>query len=265
VVEVLQRHDDDRQQLVDLNTRERPLEGRHPVPVLLLLDEFARLGHAETLAKAFAFVAGYGLRLLPVLQSPAQLRAEYGPDLAEEIIANCGAEIAFAPKELKVAQDLSERLGAYTYKARSQSTPTLFSKGNRTTSESGQRRLLKLPQELIQLPQDRLIVLRAGVPPIRGRKIAYYRERAFTRRVLPPPAVAARPVPAPTALLSAAPPSAAAPKDPFDLTLDLAMPVLAAEGVAPLPAAGASPAEVEAWVDRFIDLSANPREAPHGR
>ena len=38
-------------------------------------------------------------RLLPVLQSPAQLRAEYGQDLAEEIIANCGVEIAFAPKE----------------------------------------------------------------------------------------------------------------------------------------------------------------------
>jgi len=254
------------QQLVDLNTRERPRDGRHPVPVLLLLDEFARLGHAEVLAKAFAFVAGYGLRLLPVLQSPAQLRAEYGPDLAEEIIANCGAEIAFAPKELKVAQDLSERLGAYTYKARSQSAPTLLGKGHRTTSESDQRRLLNLPQELIQMPQDQLIVLRAGLPPIRGRKIAYYRERAFTRRVLAPPRVAARPPAAPTTLSSSATPPAAGPTDPFILALDLALPALAAEGMAPLPAHGAAPADVEAWVDRFIDLSANPREAAvHGR
>lgn len=253
------------QQLVELSVRERPQGDRHPIPVLLLLDEFARLGHAEVLAKAFAFVAGYGLRLLPVLQSPAQLRAEYGPDLAEEIMANCGAEIAFAPKELNVARDLSERLGAYTYKARSQSAPTLLSKGARTTSESDQRRLLNLPQELIQMSPDQLIVLRAGLPPIRGRKIVYYRERVFTRRVQAPPVVAARAVPAPTILPSVDAPAADAP-EPFDLTLDLAMPTLAAEGLTPLPPHGASPTEVEAWVDRFIDLSANPREAkPHGR
>ncbi|HUO22610.1 MAG TPA: TraM recognition domain-containing protein [Caulobacteraceae bacterium] len=59
----------------------------------------------------------------------AQLRAEYGADLAEEIMANCGIEIAFAPKELKVAQDLSERLGTWTYAGRSKSRPALFSSG----------------------------------------------------------------------------------------------------------------------------------------
>lgn len=232
------------QQLVDLNCRERPAGGRHPIPVLLLLDEFARLGHAEVLAKAFAFVAGYGLRLLPVLQSPSQLRAEYGPDLAQEIIANCGAEIAFAPKELKVAQDLAERMGAYTYKARSLSAPSLLSKGNRSTSESDQRRLLTLPQELLQMPGDRLLVLHAGLPPIRGRKIVYWRERAFTRRIQPPPTVAARPI--------APPPPAADP-----LVLDLGPLVVAeADGLAPLPPVGASPEAVEDWVDRYLDASA---------
>jgi type IV secretion system protein VirD4 len=78
----------------------RPEGERHQIPVLVLLDEFARLGHAEIVAKAFAFVAGYGLRLLPVLQSPAQLRADYGPDLAEEIIANCGARWLAAARAL---------------------------------------------------------------------------------------------------------------------------------------------------------------------
>jgi type IV secretion system protein VirD4 len=254
------------QQLVDLNTRERPTGGRHPVPVLLLLDEFARLGHAEIIAKAFAYVAGYGLRLLPVLQSPAQLRAEYGPDLAEEIIANCGAEIAFAPKELKLAQDLAERLGAYTYKARSQSGPTLLSKGHRSTSQSDQRRLLNLPQELIQMPPDQLIVLRAGLPPIRGRKIAYYRETAFTRRVLPPPPMSARrPAPAAAAPQGAGDPAGAA-IDPLSLQLGPLLPVLEAEGLAPLPDQGATVAEVEAWVDRFIDASVHrPEEVVHGR
>src|ERR1700744_6447548 len=111
------------------------------------------MGDAEVLAKAFAFVAASGLRLLPVLQSPSQLRAEYGPDLAQEIIANCAAEIAFAPEEVKVTQELSERLGACTYKARSQSAPVLLSKGHRSTSESDQRRLLKLARAERRCPR----------------------------------------------------------------------------------------------------------------
>jgi type IV secretion system protein VirD4 len=253
------------QQLIDLNTRERPTGDRHQVPVLLLLDEFARLGHASVIARGFSYVAGYGLRLLPVLQSPAQLRAEYGPDLAQEIIANCGAEIAFAPKELKIAQELSERLGAYTYEGRSRSRPIGFGKGNDSRTETDQRRPLMLPQELMQMPQDRLIVLRANLPAVRGRKIVYWRERMFTRRqrpapIIPPHPGAGRP-PNPAVAVNA---SAALLSD-ADLLLDLNLSDLAA-GQDPLPAQGAGEAEVAEWVERFIDASVRlPGDPAHGR
>jgi len=241
------------QQLVDATCRERPDPQRHPHQVLLLLDEFARLGHAEVLAKSFAYVAGYGLRLLPVLQSPAQLRAEYGADVTEEILANCAVEIAFAPKELRLANELSERLGYTTVRSPSRSRPAGLSRGHRAVSESEQRRALLLPQELIQMPNDAILVLKAGLPPARGRKIRYYREAAFRERVRPLPDVP--PLPAPSA--SSAPaedPTVSSPTDP--LTLAAIAPVLAAEGLEPLPPHGASPAEVEAWVERFIDASA---------
>ena len=259
------------QQLVDLNTRERPSGDRHKMPVLVLLDEFARLGHAAVIAHGFAYVAGYGLRFLPVLQSPAQLRAEYGPDLADEIMANCGVEIAFAPKELKVAQDLSERLGAWTYASRATSRPALLSSGRRSTTESDQRRPLMLPQELMQMPKEQLIVLKAGLPPVRGRKIVYWREKAFAARVQSPPPVAPHAGIGPHGIV---PPMAPAPgglrperqPDMGDLTLDLVIPALEAAGFEPLPTDGASPEQVEAWVERFIDASAQPfKEADHGR
>jgi len=264
------------QQLVDLNTRERPSGDRHQVQVLVLLDEFARLGHAGVIAHGFSYVAGYGLRLLPVLQSPAQLRAEYGPDLAEEIMANCGVEIAFAPKELKVAQDLSERLGYWTYQSRSKSRPTLLSSGRYSMTESEQRRALMMPQELIQMPADRLIVLRAGMPPVRGSKIVYWRERAFARRAVPPPIVPAHPGIglsgdfAPSFSASVATPRAperAAAEDADELTLNLVLPALQAAGLEPLPPHGASDDKVEAWVERFIDASVQPAvsEIDHGR
>jgi type IV secretion system protein VirD4 len=249
------------QQLVDLTCRERPDPGRHPHQVLLLLDEFARLGHAEVIAKGFAYVAGYGLRLLPVLQSPAQLRAEYGPDVTEEILANCAVEVVFAPKELRLANELSERLGYITVRSPARSRPTGLSRGHRSVSESDQRRALMLPQELMQLPPDQLILLKAGLPPVRGRKIIYHRERAFTARVKPPPIV---PELAP---LREPPP----PADPGDipsaadpLTLEAIAPVLAAEQLEPLPPAGASVAEVEAWVDRYLNAT-TPQEVEHGR
>jgi type IV secretion system protein VirD4 len=241
------------QQLVDRSCRERPDPARHPRQVLVLLDEFARLGHAEVLAKAFAYVAGYGLRLLPVLQSPAQLRAEYGPDVAEEILANCAVEIAFAPKEPRLARELSERLGDTTVRSPARSRPAGLSRGPRSVSESEQRRPLLLPQELVQMPPDNLIVLKAGLPPIRGRKLRYYAEPAFRRRVAPPPVVPpAQPAETET------PPDP--PPAPDPLTLEAIAPMLAAEGLEPLPPEGATPAQVEAWVERFIDATARPAE-----
>jgi type IV secretion system protein VirD4 len=255
------------QQLVDLNTRERPSADKHAIQVLMVLDEFARLGHAAVIAHGFSYVAGYGLRLLPVLQSPAQLRAEYGPDLAEEILANCGLEIAFAPKELKVAQDLSERLGFWTYVGRSHSRPTLLSDGKRSTTESDQRRALMMPQELIQMDPSQLILLRAGMPPVRGRKIFYWREKAFTARVLTPPIVAAHSGIATGGAFAAPTPAAVPVARANDLTLDLVIPALEEAGLEPLPAEGASTAEVEAWVERFIDASVKPppQEISHAR
>lgn len=253
------------QQLVDLNTRERPTADRHAIEVLMIMDEFARIGHAAVIAHGFSYVAGYGLRLLPVLQSPAQLRAEYGPDLTDEIMANCGLEVAFAPKELKVAQDLSERLGFWTYTGRSTSRPTLLGKGNRSTTDSDQRRALMMPQELIQMDPGHLILLRAGMPPVRGRKIQYWRETAFKTRVIAAPIVPAHPAIRVSAAASASLSPRVATSRQGELDVSLVAPALTAAGFEPLPPEGATDAEVEGWMERFIDGSVMRQEADHAR
>lgn len=176
------------QQLIDLNVRELP-DDTTPVPVLVILDEFARLGRASVIASAFSYIAGYGIRLLPVIQSRSQLRGVYGEHVSDEIIANCGVEVAFTPKELRVANDLSERIG---YVGQESVTRSLTINGwlaNRSKSISEQRRALMLPQELMQFPKDRLILLRGGIPPIIGTKIAWFSSRFFKTRAFPPPVV----------------------------------------------------------------------------
>jgi type IV secretion system protein VirD4 len=182
------------QQLIDLNVRALPDENS-AVPVLVILDEFARLGRASVIASAFSYVAGYGIRLMPVIQSRSQLRGVYGEHVADEIVANCGVEVAFTPKELRVANDLSERIG---YVGQESVTKSLTINGllaNRSKSISEQRRALMLPQELMQFPPDKLILLRGGIPPIIGSKIAYFSNRFFKARAFPPPPVPAIPKP----------------------------------------------------------------------
>ena len=248
------------QQLVDLNSRRLP--GPDDRPVLVLLDEFARLGRAPVLAAAFSYLAGYGIRLLPVIQSPSQLRALYGPDVTEDILANCGIEIIFAPKELKVAQELSDRLGYYTYQAISRSRPMGLGSGRRSMTTSDQRRALMLPQELMQLPDRTLIVLKAGMPPVRGAKIRFFRERVFTRRLHPAPIPPRRPDAA--ELAAATPVRLPLPLEDTDMSYEAVVEAFTEEGCPP-PEIGASEAEVADWLDRIVDLAMLAADRDHAR
>lgn len=178
------------QQLIDLNVRELPdlKAGKHPLKLLLLLDEFARLGRASVIASGFSYVAGYGIRLVPVIQARGQLREVYGPDVTSEIVQNCGVELVFTPKSNDVAKEISERLGNYTYAAQSRSK-RIWDAFEGSVSTSDQRRPLMLPQELLLMSQEQVVVLRAGIPPLKGAKIRYYLDKWMVKAssVAPPP------------------------------------------------------------------------------
>lgn len=171
------------QQVIELNTRELP--ERNPAlkyQGLLLMDEFAALGKNHTLMKGLAYIAGYGLRLLPIVQSPAQIRDIYGLDAAETFMDNHALRVIFAPKSNKDAKDISEMLGDTTVKGKTRSR-NIAGKESKSISTSDQRRALLLPQELRGLGADRQIILVEDCPPILCRKIRYYKERAFKARL----------------------------------------------------------------------------------
>ena len=176
------------QQVVDLNTRELPEQNpKLNRKVLLLLDEFPALGNVNVLAKSVAFVAGYGIRLLTVVQSPAQLRAIYGIDAARNFMTNHAVEVVFAPKEQDVANELSERIGYETVNARSRSGPKGLAMRAISETVSEHRRALMLPQELKLLPKSKAFILGTGIPPIIADKIIYYEDKSFLKRLLPAP------------------------------------------------------------------------------
>ena len=181
-------------QLVNLNTKE--LAEDNPAlkyQCLLLLDEMTAIGKIQIIARAVAYMAGYNLRLLSIVQSDSQLESVYGRADARTIVTNHAMQILFAPREQKDANAYSEMLGTRTERSRttSRSNGMFGARGGASESFSDQRRALMLPQEIKELARDKEIILLENTKPILADRICYWRDRAFTSRVVGAPAVPA--------------------------------------------------------------------------
>lgn len=182
------------QQAIGLQTRELPEHNKAlKHQVLMMLDEFTALGRIPIVAEAIAYLPGYNVRTVLVIQTPAQLREVYGRDNAETILKSLAARVVFAPKDFQDAQEISEELGYTTVKSRSHSRPGFGFSANRSPSVSisDQRRALLLPQEVKELGTDHAVIFYEGLRPIQCQKIRYYSDRLFRRRLHPAPTVAA--------------------------------------------------------------------------
>lgn len=182
-------------QLVHLNTRQLPEQDPTlRLQCLLVHDEFAALGRVGVITSAAAFLAGYNLRLLTVVQAMSQLDAVYGDREARTFATNHGLQILFAPREQRDADEYSAMLGHFTERATSRGRSRSFSgHGHSSVSrnDSDQRRALLLPQEFKELGSERLVVICEHCKPILAQKIRYHREPVFQARLRPPPAVPA--------------------------------------------------------------------------
>lgn len=174
------------QQLIDLNTRELPSQNKSiRYNCLLLMDEFTTIGKMEVLSRGIGYIAGYGLRMMPIIQSPSQIVEVYGKEAAQTFQSNHALSIIYPPKatETDIAENISKWLGYETVKGFSISSPSGLSGGNRSKSESDQRRALLLPQEITSLGGDAELVIMENVPPIVASKILYYKDAVFVNRL----------------------------------------------------------------------------------
>ncbi|HCF9472363.1 conjugal transfer protein TraG [Pseudomonas aeruginosa] len=175
------------------------IERRHKL--LLMLDEFPALGRLDFFETALAFMAGYGIRSFLIAQSLNQIDKAYGQN--HSILDNCHVRVTFATNDERTAKRISETLGTAT-ELRAQRNyaghrlaPWL---GHLMVSRQETARPLLTPGEVMQLPPDEAVVMISSVAPIRARKLRYYSDANFKRRVLPPPVlVAARYADAPPA------------------------------------------------------------------
>jgi len=175
------------QQCVDVLGRDMPGDDE-PNEVLLLIDEFASLGRMETIETALAFLAGYKIRLVLIVQGLGQLQELYAKG-AENILQNSAVQVYFAANDETTAAYVSKRLGMKTITTQSRSDPGGFNWSTKSTSHAA--RDLMLPEQVRQLKNTKEIVFKENTRPIKAEKIRYYTDKVFTNRLLP-----ALPIPA---------------------------------------------------------------------
>ena len=88
-----------------------PAKPQHPV--LFLMDEFAVLDHLSSIEKAAGQIAGFGVKLWPILQDLSQLKSVY-KDRWETFMGNAGLLQFFGNNDLTTLEYLSKRLGKST-------------------------------------------------------------------------------------------------------------------------------------------------------
>lgn len=176
-------------QLIHYNTVDLPATNptlKHQC--LVILDEFPAIGRVNILAKAVGFMAGYNLRLLPIIQSFSQLESVYGEKDARTFVTNHACQILFAPHEQRDAQHYSQLLGTYTAEAVSTGTSRPLAWGNgkqasSTVNRAEQARPLLLPQEVKELGDQRAIITLTHTKPILCEKARFYADPVFIDRL----------------------------------------------------------------------------------
>ncbi len=176
-------------QLVNLNTNQ--LLGATPslkYQCLMLADEFTAPGRIGIIDKANSYMAGYGLRLLTMIQSLGQLEAEapkgYGRENARTFMTNHACQIFYTPREQRDANEYSEALGYTTVHSKNRSEGRNGSSVSQAQGDgAGQKRALMLPQELKEMSQRQQIISIENTKPIKAEKIAYYSDPIFIDRL----------------------------------------------------------------------------------
>jgi type IV secretion system protein VirD4 len=160
-----------------------PNENKHRL--LMLIDEFPRLSRMPFFTDALSYVAGYNIKVMLIMQSKGQLDAPDSYGKGNTILESCRIRSVYTPQDPDTAQWISDSLGPKT-EVHQQTTYT----GHRLApwlghvmvadQESG--RPLLDPAEICKLPASDAIVLVAGFPPFKAKRLKYYEDESLCAR-----------------------------------------------------------------------------------
>lgn len=200
-----------------------PVENKHRL--LMLIDEFPRLGRMQFFADALSHIASYGIKVMLIMQSIGQLDAPEAYGIGNTVMASCKTRAVMTPQDPRTAEWISGELGPTT-DVHQQATYTGHRLapwlGHVMVADQESARPLLDPAEVGKMPATDMIVLVSGHRPFRAKRLKYFEvPELASRAATPAPKLtkarpyAYRPAPKPvpwTAVIEPPAPPAAAKK-----------------------------------------------------
>jgi type IV secretion system protein VirD4 len=158
-------------------------------PVVFLMDEFAVLDHLSSIEKAAGQIAGFGMKLWPILQDLTQLKSIY-KDRWETFMGNAGLVQAFANADMTTLEYLSKRLGQTTIMQASKGEISVQQSAGGFTGESTQLHTAPLmtPDEIekhFSRQSGAQLLLWPGADPIAIDRVKYFEDPYFSGKFDP--------------------------------------------------------------------------------
>ncbi|MGE0022071.1 MAG: type IV secretory system conjugative DNA transfer family protein [Hyphomicrobium sp.] len=155
------------------------------IPVLAVLEEFHVLGFMQQIEVAAGLIAGFGMKLLIVLQDLTQLKRHY-KDGWETFLGNAGIMIFFGNSDMTTLEYISKRCGqtSLIVERNSDVTTSQRTSGATGASWSLEVRDLLTPEEAARFfgrddVYQRQILIRPGLPPAVIQRVKYDRHELF--------------------------------------------------------------------------------------
>jgi type IV secretion system protein VirD4 len=158
-----------------------PAKPQHPV--LFLMDEFAILDHLTSIEKAAGQIAGFGVKLWPILQDLTQLKSIY-KDRWETFMGNAGLMQFFGNNDLTTLEYLSKRVGKTSVLQVSKGEISSQQVASGFTGESIQLHTVELMTadevaRFFSRQSNAQLILWPGADPIAIDRVCYYDDPFF--------------------------------------------------------------------------------------
>ena len=151
-----------------------------PWPVMIMLDEFNRLGKMPIVLDSIETLRSYRANLAIVTQTIPALDEIYGENARRALQGNAGIKLYLTPSDEKTIEELSKAVGKTTKRVvtRSRSVGRNPFAG-RSMSERTEETALLPEDEARRMDLDDIVLVVDAQMPVRAKRIKYYEDRFF--------------------------------------------------------------------------------------
>jgi type IV secretion system protein VirD4 len=153
-----------------------------PWPVMIMLDEFNRLGKMPIVAESIEVLRHYRGHLAVVTQTIPAIDEIYGENTRRALQGNAGVKLYLTPSDEKTVEQLSKAVGktTKTVVTKSRSIGKNPFEGRSQSTRTEETSLLP-EDEARRLPLDEIVVVVDAQMPIRAKRIQYFDDPFFKR------------------------------------------------------------------------------------